>query len=213
MVLENVRTMKQKLISGLLILVALALLIPGVTLPVLTLTGHIEKSQLAQTGIEMLADEGGSRSRGMLQMVSGMLGLDKLEGQVEVYQKTRSIFGTVTELKNNGNLLVAGLVALFAVIVPIIKLTSQLLYTLLHPCKFRRLLGCFIELISKWSMADVFVIALIVTYLAGNADGQMGELLVMQAELGQGFWYFVGYCICAILSSYFVSSNKEEKEV
>ncbi|ATC93138.1 paraquat-inducible protein A [Pseudoalteromonas tunicata] len=205
--------MKQKIASLFMIVLALVLLIPGITLPVLTLEGHIEKSQLAQAGIEMLAEDGNSRSRGMLQMVSGMLGLDQLEGQVLVYQKTRSIWGTVNELKANNNLLVACLVALFAVIVPVIKLLSQLLYSLLHPCKFKRLVGRFTQLVSKWSMADVFVIALIVTYLAGNADGQMGELLIMKAELGAGFWYFVGYCLCAILSGYFVSRSHKEKDV
>ena len=40
------------------ILIALALLIPGVTQPVLSMEGKIDKSKLAVAGIEMLADEG-----------------------------------------------------------------------------------------------------------------------------------------------------------
>ena len=86
------------------ILIALALLIPGVTQPVLTLEGKIDKSKLAKTGIEMIADEGDRNTRSVLMMASSMLGLDKLEGEIDAYKKTRSIWGTVNELANNKNL-------------------------------------------------------------------------------------------------------------
>ena len=48
----------RKILPLTIILIALALLLPGITQPVLTLEGKIDKSQLAQVGIEMLADEG-----------------------------------------------------------------------------------------------------------------------------------------------------------
>ncbi|MFU2510968.1 paraquat-inducible protein A [Pseudoalteromonas sp. ASV78] len=183
------------------ILIALALLLPGVTQPVLTLEGKIDKSKLAQTGIAMLADEGDRNTRNMLMMASSMLGFDKLEGEISAYQKTRSIWGTVNELANNKNYLVAVLVALFSIVIPTLKLLMQLLYIFLPVNKFKRMLGQLIQGLSKWSMVDVFVIALIVAYLAGNADGQMGELINMHAELGNGFWYFTGYCLFAIAAS------------
>lgn len=69
------------------ILIALALLLPGVTQPVLSLEGKIDKSKLAQTGIEMIADEGDRNTRNMLMMASSMFGLDKLEGEISAYQK------------------------------------------------------------------------------------------------------------------------------
>ncbi|MFY8327131.1 paraquat-inducible protein A [Pseudoalteromonas sp. ZZD1] len=183
------------------ILIALALLIPGVTQPVLTLEGKIDKSKLAQTGIEMLADEGDRNTRNILAMASSMLGLDKLEGEISAYKKTRSIWGTVTELANNKNYLVAVLVALFSIVIPTLKLLLQLIYLFLPVNSFKRVLGSTVQRISKWSMVDVFVIALIVAYLAGNADGQMGELIIMHAEFGAGFWYFTGYCLFAIAAS------------
>ena len=58
------------------IIIALALLIPGITQPVLTLEGKINKSELAKTGIEMIADEGDRNTRSVLMMASSMLGLD-----------------------------------------------------------------------------------------------------------------------------------------
>ncbi|TGE83596.1 paraquat-inducible membrane protein A [Pseudoalteromonas sp. KS88] len=191
----------RKILPLTVIVIALALLLPGITQPVLTLEGRIDKSQLAQVGIEMLAEEGDVSTRNMLMMASSMLGLDKLEGEISAYQKTRSIWGTVNELADNKNYLVAVLVAFFSIVIPTLKLLMQLLYMFLPVNKFKHMLGRVIQCVTKWSMVDVFVIALIVAYLAGNADGQMGELINMRAELGAGFWYFTGYCLFAITAS------------
>lgn len=190
------------------IIVALALLIPGVTQPVLTLEGKIKKSELAKTGIEMISDEGDRNTRSVLMMASSMLGLDKLEGEIDAYKKTRSIWGTVSELANNKNYLVAALIAVFSIVIPTLKLLMQLVYCFLPATKFKCVLGQLVQGLSKWSMVDVFVIALIVAYLAGNADGQMGELIRMHAELGDGFWFFTGYCLFAIAATSSIKIDK-----
>ncbi|MBG9996441.1 paraquat-inducible protein A [Pseudoalteromonas sp. NZS127_1] len=188
-------------LSVISVVVALCLLFPGITKPVLTIEGNIDKSKLAQAGIEMLAEEGDGRTRSMLMMFSNMLGLDKLEGEISAYNKTQSILGTVKELASNNNLFVAALVGLFSIVIPSLKLLLQLLYCCLPSNGFKQKLGLVICALSKWSMVDVFVIALIVTYLAGNAHGKSGELLVMNAQFGEGFWYFSAYCIFAIIAS------------
>ena len=188
-------------LSVISVVVALCLLFPGITKPVLTIEGNIDKSKLAQAGIEMLAEEGDGRTRSMLMMFSNMLGLDKLEGEISAYSKTQSILGTVKELASNNNLFVAVLVGLFSIVIPSLKLLLQLLYCCLPLNGFKQKLGLVICALSKWSMVDVFVIALIVTYLAGNAHGKSGELLVLHAQFGEGFWYFSAYCIFAIIAS------------
>jgi len=188
-------------LSVISVVIALCLLFPGITKPVLTIEGNIDKSKLAQAGIEMLAEEGDGRTRSMLMMFSNMLGLDKLEGEISAYNKTQSILGTVKELASNNNLFVAALVGLFSIVIPSLKLLLQLLYCCLPLNGFKQKLGLVICALSKWSMVDVFVIALIVTYLAGNAHGKSGELLVINAQFGEGFWYFSAYCIFAIIAS------------
>ena len=188
-------------LSVISVVVALCLLFPGITKPVLTIEGNIDKSKLAQAGIEMLAEEGDGRTRSVLMMFSNMLGLDKLEGEISAYNKTQSILGTVKELASNNNLFVAALVGLFSIVIPSLKLLLQLLYCCLPLNGLKQKLGLVICALSKWSMVDVFVIALIVTYLAGNAHGKSGELLVMNAQFGEGFWYFSAYCIFAIIAS------------
>lgn len=196
------------ILPAIVILLSLALLIPGVTLPILSISGSIEKSELAQAGITHLADGSGS-ARDMLTMMSSMLGLDTIQGEVEVFQKTRSIWGTVEELYQSGNILVALLVGLFSVVIPALKLMLMLIQqTPISPkAKFR--LSQFTGIIAKWSMADVFVVALMVSYMAGNASAGMGELLKTTASFGEGFYYFCAYCVFSILSGYLMRHERE----
>ena len=104
-------SMQRRLLVLLLIVVSVALLYPGVTQPVMTLTGTLEKSIVAELGIDMVAGEDADpQTRQMLSMFSSFLGFDQMEGQITAYQTTRSIWGTVNELATTGNLLVAFLI-------------------------------------------------------------------------------------------------------
>lgn len=195
-------TRSRGLTALLLMAVSIALLYPGVTQPVLTLTGSIEKSEIANLGIELLAgDQADAQSRNMLGAFSRFLGLDQIEGQVTVYDNTRSIWGTVNELARTGNLLVALLIVLFSLVIPVFKLLLQALALTPLAGELRRPLLAFNAALSKWSMADVFVMAMLVAYMAGAASGQMGDLLIMEAKLQPGFWFFLAYCLFSIGAS------------
>jgi uncharacterized paraquat-inducible protein A len=168
---------------------------------VLTLTGSIEKSEIAGLGIDMmLGEDTDSQSRQMLEMFSSMLGLDRVEGQLQVYDSTRSIWGTVTELADTGNLAVALLIVLFSVVIPVFKLVLQAVALALPRADWRAMLLLVNSAMSKWSMADVFVMGLLVAYMAGSASGQLGDLLLTDAQLEVGFWYFLAYCLFSIVA-------------
>lgn len=195
-------TQTRGLLALLLMAIAVALLYPGVTLPVLTLTGEIEKSEIATLGVNLLAGESGdSQTRDMLTAFTRFLGLDQIEGRVLVYDNTRSIWGTVQELARGGNLAVAFLIVFFSLVVPVFKLLLQAVALLPPARSLRRPLLALNEVLSKWSMADVFVMALLVAYMAGRASGQMGDLLMMSAQLEPGFWFFLAYCLFSIAAS------------
>lgn len=85
-----------------LVLISLILLIPGVTKPMLTITGTIEKSQLVDTGkdvlIQDLTEDSRANTRGILDIAASMLGLDTLDGEVEVFRNSRSIIDTIAAL-------------------------------------------------------------------------------------------------------------------
>ncbi len=190
----------------LVIIIALALLIPGLSLPMLSLDGQADKSKFAKTSIELMTED--SEVRGLLGSVSAFLGFNELEGQVEIYRKQRSILGTVEDLMQSGNLLVGILIATFSVIIPTLKLLAQAILVFAEGNAAARLTR-LIDAIGKWSMADVFVVAIIVSYLAGNAKDQMGELFIMHAQLEIGFWFFTGYCLFAIASNMMMSKPKQ----
>lgn len=188
----------RKLTCLALILAAIGFLYPGVTQPVLTLSGQLEKSQVAELGIDMLAgDDGDPQTRRMLTMVSSFLGLDQLEGRLDVYRNTRSILGMAQELRATGNSLVAILIVTFSVVVPVSKLLLQAV-ALLLPLGFVHPLWRVNAALSKWSMADVFVMAMLIAFMAGRASGDMGDLLLMQAQLERGFYFFLAYCLFSI---------------
>lgn len=187
------------------VLVALALLYPGVTKPVLSLSGSVEKSDIAQLGINMLAgDDSSSQAHQMLSSMSSFLGLNNIEGDVMVYQSTRSIWGTVQGLASSGHLLVAFLIVFFSVWLPLFKLLLQLAVVFLDSTSWKTRVLSLNSALSKWSMADVFVMALLVAYLAGSASENVGDWLVMDAQLEVGFYYFLAYCFFSIAAGIFL---------
>jgi hypothetical protein len=205
-------TNSAKMLTVALILIALALLYPGVTQPVLTLSGTIERSELAELGINMIAGEdANSQTRQMLTMFSSMLGFDKIEGQLEAYRSSRSMWGTVEELARTGNLAVAILIVFFSLVIPVFKLIVQALSVLVPSANLRRQLLWINGSLSKWSMSDVFVMALLIAFMAGRASEQTGDLLTMDAQLESGFYYFLAYCLFSIAASIVLSRAAGEQ--
>ena len=62
----------------------------------------------------------------------------------------------------------------------------------------------FVAAIAKWSMADVFVVALFIMYLAAEAtqtpsgDPDAAPLLAFDASFGPGFYWFAAYCLFSL---------------
>jgi len=189
----------RKLMTVALIAIALGLLYPGVTQPVLTLSGTVEKSRIAELGIEMIAGaEADSQTRQLLTAISGFFGFNQIEGQLQVYTSTRSIWGTVESLARSGNLPVAFLIVFFSLVIPAFKLLLQAASLLITDTRVRGPLLWLNSYLSKWSMADVFVMGLLVAFLAGSAADQTGDMLTMHARLGIGFYYFLAYCLFSV---------------
>ncbi|MGI2109958.1 paraquat-inducible protein A [Shewanella frigidimarina] len=198
-----------------LVLISLILLIPGVTKPMLTITGTIEKSQLVDTGKDMLiqdlTEDSRANTRGILDIAASMLGLDTLDGEVEVFRNSRSIIDTIAALYQSHHFVVAMLVGLFSVVIPAVKLITMLILLLPVTPLIKQRLSKMISVIGKWSMADVFVVAIIVTYMAGNASAGMGDMLKTQSQFEIGFYYFLGYCIFSIASQMMIDMTQTQR--
>jgi uncharacterized paraquat-inducible protein A len=127
----------------------------------------------------------------------------------ELFTETRSIVQTVRSLHESGNDFVAGLILLFSIVVPFAKGTALLTAMALRDRVSRGRIRRFIDAISKWSMADVFLVGVYVAYLSAKATDNL------DAQIHRGFYFFTAYCLVSIASLYFVrlGSGEAAKEV
>jgi uncharacterized paraquat-inducible protein A len=190
----------------LLLLCAYSLLYPGLTQPMLSVSGTVEKAKLVDVGKQLIEE---SPNTPMLvgNLVDMVIENLDVSGTVSAFDKTRSILGTAHELYANNHLLVAMLIVVFSVVVPLIKALILLAVLLPVKPKVKTTLLWISSAISKWSMADVFVIAIFIAFLASNGIQESRGLVDFDAHLGVGFWYFLGYCLLSILGTQILSAG------
>jgi hypothetical protein len=215
--------------------ISLLILLPGIFLPVLTIRGVLTPEGIATmtpvvleqgldaetvdalrklmnpTMLQFLELTGGD----VRQMIIDQLGprltaaLQKGVGEIEVYTQTRSIIGAVRHLYAVGSPTAATLILLFSVVVPLTK-SALVAWAMFMTNRARRAATLrFVTAIAKWSMADVFVVALFITYLAAEAtqtppaDTGAVPLLSFEAVFGPGFYWFAAYCVFSLASQQF----------
>jgi len=190
-------------------LVALGLLVPGINQPILSLNATVDKGALVELGMQTLANDPNVPGI-MVSLTEQLVSQLDLNGQIHAYDKTRSILGTVEELYRAKQWLVAFLIALFSIVVPVVKSALMVISGLLSG-KYATYSATIVRLISKWSMADVFVVAIFVGFLAANATQQTEKLFSLTAEFGDGFYFFLGYCLLSIFSMQVMGNQSKRK--
>ena len=116
----------------------------------------------------------------------------------EIFAQTRSIVGTIESLHDSGNDFVAGLILLFSVIVPFVKGALLGWVVLLRNARLRYRIYRFVRDVSKWAMADVFVVGVYVAHLSAKATDNL------DATAEVGFYYFTAYCLVSLLALQFM---------
>ncbi len=168
-------------------LIALIIFIPGIMLPMFSLS------------MEMTAQISGSSLTSQL------------------INKELSLLTTIQELWQDQRLLVATLIFLFSICIPLLKTFLVIIsYLKKHTSAEKNILN-FVASVGKWSMADVFVIAIFLAVLSTNhaetADTQSLSLFSFKINLlissetlsavGLGFYYFTIYCLLSLLGTHF----------
>lgn len=176
-------------------IVALALFVPGIFLPMFSLSMEIG----AQTAGASLISP--------------------------VIDKQLSLLGTVEELWHDDRILVALLIFAFSVLIPVFKTVLLTASYFIKRSTVKLRISAFVSAIGKWSMADVFVVAIFLAVLSTNhADteshqqlaifGFKLDLMITSATLsavGIGFYYFTAYCIVSLIGSQLTHlSNKRD---
>ena len=120
--------------------------------------------------------------------------------RTQLFHESRSIWETVQTLHDLGYTVVAFLIVTFSIIIPVLKaLIIGLTWLFPSPLRWK-----FVAVISKWSMADVFVVAILVAFFTAQSTAELSS------ELLTGFWWFLGFCLLSIISGQLLSWGRDK---
>ncbi len=208
---------------------SIGLLLPGILTTVITIRGQLDPKGVASlapqllnqglsdstvaslrplinpTVLPLLEQAPGGLKGALVIQLGGQIARQLGTGQpIEVYHQTRSILGSVRHLYQVGSVTAATLILLFSVLVPFTK-AGLVLWAVFHRDALQRKRTLhLVEMIAKWSMADVFAVALFITYLAARASqapsapGTAPSLVTFTATFGVGFYWFAAYCLVSL---------------
>jgi Paraquat-inducible protein A len=174
------------------VLLALAVLFVGLTSPMIEIDARIKEMSFLLIGEKIVFND-----------------------QVMFYQ-SKSIVDVVHVLINTGKIdsaLVGLLILLFSIVFPIGKLLSTGAYLIVKKLRENKFIQFFAFKSGKWSMADVYVVAIFMAYIGfkGILDSQL-EMLNMKTDslasistnetsLQPGFILFVAFVIFGLILS------------
>ena len=120
-------------------------------------------------------------------------------GETVFQFQSRGIVSTIVGLWHAGNGWLAILLFLFSVFIPITKtlLVTATIFARDHELTVKGL--NWSRNIGKWSMTDVFVVAILVVFFANEQDG------LTQAEVQVGLCFFAGYVVLSLLGTSIIS--------
>ncbi len=137
------------------------------------------------------------------------------ENQV-LYYKSKSILEVVSLMFTQGDvkvILVGILIMTFSVIFPLIKLITTVFYIFSAKAKQNKYVDFIVFKIGKWSMADVMVIAIFMSYIGftsiitnqlSQLDSVSNNLNIISSNhsnLQHGFYFFTGFVILSLIIS------------
>jgi len=119
-------------------------------------------------------------------------------GKVIFMFQSKGIISTIATLWESDNLFVALPLIIFSVVIPILK-TLLMAVAFIQPLAAKSIE--IIKPLGKWSMADVFVVALLLTYFTTNQDNST------HAEVQIGLYFFIIYVILSMIVALLIAGS------
>jgi len=116
-------------------------------------------------------------------------------GDIVLSFESKGVIGSIEKLWESGDIVVALVILIFSVIVPVAKVLALLFVSIFMKSQFASSVVKFFKLIGKWSMVDVFVVAVFLVYLTANKGD------VSRAEIEVGLYFFLAYVIVSMIVS------------
>lgn len=184
---------------SILLFICFTFLFLGITLPMIEIDARVSKMDFTLLGNNI-----------------------NFENQVLFY-KSKSIIEVVYLMISQskiGVISVGILVLIFSVVFPIIKILSSFIWAFKTEFRKNKIINFFVHKSGKWSMADVFVIAILMSYIGfdGIINDQLNQLekistsfnilTTNQSNLMFGFFAFTAFVILGIFISQKLKRNE-----
>ena len=119
-------------------------------------------------------------------------------GTVILKYESKRVLSALAALFAGGNWFIGVLIGVFSVFVPALKTIISLLCLQSKQSKWSEKASNIVKAIGKWSMADVFVIAVFIAYFALGSDK------FSDATVGLGLYFFSAYCLISQLTTHYL---------
>ena len=113
-------------------------------------------------------------------------------GRVVLQFESKGIITTIHKLFLVENYFIASLLLLFSVLLPVLKILLSLIAVQFGHSRMRRASVLLVKVIGRWSMTDVFVVAVLLAFLTADTAQ------ITDASLGQGLYFFAAYGLLSI---------------
>lgn len=196
-----IKTIGNKMWVAMITLISILLLITGITMPMIVIDARINSFvfNLFESDLEFTEQVVFYQSKSIVDVAQNLL-----------------------ESKGYDLKLVGLLVICFSVIFPLIKLCLSGFYLQSEKLRNSKLVQNMIFYLGKWSMADVFVVALFMTYIGfyGLFNAQLGLIeqnkggfaveTVNYTHLAPGALLFTAYCVLSIVLGIVIGRVEKE---
>ena len=115
-----------------------------------------------------------------------------LLGRVVLQYESKGIITTIHKLFLVESYFIASLLLVFSVLLPVTKIVLSMIALQLGYSRTRRTSVFVVKAIGRWSMTDVFVVAVLLAFLTADT-AQLTD-----ATLGPGLYFFAGYGLLSI---------------
>lgn len=113
----------------------------------------------------------------------------------------RSIFSVITGLFSSGHWIIGILITTFSIVTPLIKTSLTFVATATTSSSLNAKIAKFLHIIGKWSMADVFVAAVLLACFALKSQE------ATKAIPCRGLDYFIGYCLLSMITTLLLANS------
>jgi len=113
-------------------------------------------------------------------------------GDVILSFESKGILDSIYKLYEKSELVLASVIFLFSVLLPLFKSAFIIFAVWFRDFVSKRKIITFFKYVGKYSMIDVFVIAILLVYLSSNSND------ISDANIAQGLYFFLLYLFLSI---------------